>query len=116
MANYRSIKLAISEIPLSSIKVGSCTLVTFPTPPSPDPPYVFTFYKGSALSIADIPLTAIKIGIMAGVGHIANNSIKIGMSDLPDMSNLKVAVLRSVEIIRYGNMAIRVYFKNFSLG
>jgi hypothetical protein len=119
MANYLSRKVEITDIPLSSLKIGMCILCDLTlTPPPPEQVYVFTFYKGVKLAITDIPLSAFRIGIMSGSGNLPSMvnmmGIKISMSDLPDMSNL-----RSVAIIRYGNygnMAIRVYFKNFSLG
>ena len=112
MLNKPTIKLAITDIPLCALKLGSCTLVTFPVPPSPDPVYIFTFYKGIKLEITDMPLSAIKVGIMAGIGHVANNSIKLEMSDLPDMSNLKIGIIP----IGSANMCERIYFRNFRIG
>lgn len=141
MANYLSIKLAITDIPLSALKIGSCTLVTFPVPPSPDPPYTFTFYKGmklfndcwtwvkldsltwqdisgytwSDLLYQSIPialLANLKIGIVAGVGHVANNSIKLEISDFLDMSDLKTGVIPRGS----ANMAEHLYFRRFRVG
>jgi ABC-2 type transport system ATP-binding protein len=44
--------------------------------------------------------------------YVAKNGIKIGMSDLPDMSNLKTGVVPRGS----ANLGARIYFKNFSLG
>jgi len=108
MANYLGIKLDITDIPLSALKIGSYALVTFPTPPSPDPIYTFTYYAGIKLSDI-LDLSALKIGFI--LQQRSYNGIKLGMSDLPDISNLKRGV-----ITHPANMAMRIYFRNFRVG
>jgi hypothetical protein len=109
MANkYLSIKLDISNF-LSILKIGSYINVTFPTPPSPDPVYTFTFYKGIKLDISNF-ISNLKIGVSSSMGsgqQQINNSIKLDMSDF---LNLKIGMIPHGS----ANIGLRLLWKNLS--
>lgn len=114
MANYISRRLDITDISLSTLKIGSRTLCDL-TPTPPEQVYVFTFYKGIKLAITDIPLSALKIGIISGGGNLPsmvnNMGIRISMPDLP-MSNLPIGIVQRGS----ANMAVCIWLADFSVG